>query len=297
MTSPCDPQALWLKAKSFINRALSASDDGAFDEAGVWAACALELLGKAALSKINPLLVADPSDDGKSLLIAAGASSDHGGFKTIPAKAVFSRCARAFPAFNEKEAGRIAGNRNDELHSGSAPFSDLHEESWWERFWAQASILIAAQGEAIESFVGNDRAPAVEALLAKNAENLQRRVEVTVQRAKQRFAQIVTPPTGGARHLLGLAIGSDYEFATEQECPACESPGELMGDFVGSSEIAYDSDDGSAVEFLVVYAEEFLCRYCGLHLEGPETLKAAALPESFEIEREPEPEWDDYGND
>ncbi len=104
MTAPYDYDGLWIKAKLFINRSFSASDAGNFDEAGLWASFALELLGKGALAKVNPLLIADPSDDGKSLLIAAGVSKDFKGFKSIQAKAVFSRCARAFPPFNADEA-------------------------------------------------------------------------------------------------------------------------------------------------------------------------------------------------
>ena len=88
-----------------------------------------------------------------------------------------------------------------------------------------------------------------------------------------------------------------YGYTREALCPACESPGELLGDYVMSSEITYDDEETYPVELLVVAAEEFVCPYCGLHLVGPEALVAAELADHFDVEREAEPDWDDYGND
>lgn len=298
MPAPYDYEALWLKAKVFINRSFDALDEGEFDVAALWAAFALELLGKAALAKVNPLLIADPSDDGKSLLIAAGVSRDVSGFKSIPAKGVFSRCARAFPPFNATEAARIAVNRNEELHSGSLPFSDLPEEAWWQRFWAQAVLLVHAQDETLESFVGPKRVPSIESQLAKNAENLTLRVQSLIQRAVQRY-ELLTSSQLTAKVAAELAattsIGLDH--MTIAECPACRERGFLYGDYVADSDVEYDYEEGVAWEHLSVYSEIFSCDHCGLLLEGQEFVRVAGLPEAFEIEREAEPVWDDYGND
>jgi hypothetical protein len=54
-TRSFDYDAIWLKAITFINRALDDTDD--FEERAFWAACSLELLGKAALTKVNPALI------------------------------------------------------------------------------------------------------------------------------------------------------------------------------------------------------------------------------------------------
>jgi hypothetical protein len=57
-------------AMAFINRALDVNDD--FEERAFWAACSLELLAKAALTRINPALVADIDREGMSLLLLLG---------------------------------------------------------------------------------------------------------------------------------------------------------------------------------------------------------------------------------
>lgn len=296
--TPCNHDGLWMKAKVHINRSFAARDGGEFEEAALWAACTLELLGKAALSKVSPLLVADPTDDGRSLLIAAGLSSDMSRFKSIPAKAVFSRCARAFKPFNEKEAGRIATQRNEELHSALTPFTGTDEEEWWDRFWSQAVILVEAQDGTLVDFVGSDRAAIVENHLARNSANTSRRVQAMIERAVKRYALAVA--SEDARRQIGALVERlkfDFRLSTVVDCPACEDSAYLFGDDVLQSEVQEDYEEGTAIELLDVSADFFECESCGLRFDGPEYVAEAGLPESFAAERDYEPVYDDYGND
>lgn len=300
LTLPYDHEGLWSKTVLFLNRSYSALDNDSFEEAALWASFALELLGKAALSKVSPLLIADPDDNGKSLLIAAGISQDVAGFKSVPAKAVFSRCARAFPPFNAREADRIAANRNDDVHSAALPFAALPPEIWWQRYWAQAVLLVSAQDRTLEQLVGAERVGGVEEHLAKNRANVAARVQALIARAHQRLALMrsaAISARAAAELAAAVATSTGMEYETFVECPACTERASLLGDYAQSGEIQYDEDDGSAWEELQVYAAAFACTNCGLTLEGPEFLAEAELPDSFEAEREYEPEWDDYGNE
>ena len=65
-------EALWSKAKVFLNRAMDPGAERSFDEQALWASAALELLGKAALARVSPLLIAEPTEDGTNILIATG---------------------------------------------------------------------------------------------------------------------------------------------------------------------------------------------------------------------------------
>jgi hypothetical protein len=118
-TRSFDYDAIWLKAITFINRALDDSDD--FEERAFWAACSLELLGKAALTKVNPALIADITADGNALLIATGIHDAASTFVSVQAKTVFKRCQSLAKEFDPGRALKIAANRNAYLHSG-APF-------------------------------------------------------------------------------------------------------------------------------------------------------------------------------
>lgn len=300
MTSnPLDHEVLWLKAKTFVNRSFSAVDSGAFDEAALWAACALELLGKAALSKVSPLLVADPSDEGKSLLVAAGLSADFAGYKSIQAKAVFSRCARAFPSFNATRANQIAVSRNEELHSGGLPFATVRQDVWWESFWALATVLVQSQDRTLDELVPPERLQVVEEHLARNAENTKLRVESLIQRATQRL-KLLDASVLSVRvqaELSARAVAIDLDFASPIDCPACGANGHIHGDFVGDSDVEVDYDEGVAIERATVWTDSFSCENCGLVLPDQDFVAAANLPATFSIEREYEPEYDDYGND
>ena len=96
MTAPFDYEGLWSKAKVFVNRAMDPGPLRSFDEQVFWASTALELLGKAALAKVSPLLIADPQEEGRNLLIAAGLVEGDARFKSVTAKTIFLRCERAF---------------------------------------------------------------------------------------------------------------------------------------------------------------------------------------------------------
>ena len=71
MSKPWDPDALFIKAKLFLNHAMD-DDSRQFDEQALWASLALELLAKAALAKVSPVLIAVPTEEGNSLLVASG---------------------------------------------------------------------------------------------------------------------------------------------------------------------------------------------------------------------------------
>ena len=297
MTTPYDHDALWIKAKLFLARSF---DAGAFDESALWASCALELLGKSALSKVSPLLVADPSDDGKSLLIAAGLSQDHAGFKSIQAKAVFSRCAKAFRPFDNGRADRIAVNRNEELHSGTLAFGAVQEDTWWQTYWALAAILVHAQDRSIEDLVGEDRVAEVEAMLARNRESVRLRVQALIERASQRL-QLLDAAALSVKVDLELRSHEgilDFDYRQPVSCPACgNEAASLYGDYVLSSEVQFDEDEGVPWEVRTVASDAFSCDRCGLVLPSPDFVTEAALPEAFDVDAEYEPEYDGYMNE
>lgn len=298
MPSPVDHDGLWMKAKVHLNRSFSATDAGDFDQAALWAASGLELLGKAALAKVNPLLVADPVDDGHSLLVAAELTADASRFKSIPAKALFSRCARAFPPFNAKEAGLIASQRNEELHSALSPFAGIDEDHWWQRYWAQAVLLIHAQDRDVEDLVGSARESTVERFLERNSENIGRRVQAILERARRRWEQAANSKDGqDAIRKLVAQWSPWWDMQAPGSCPVCGNSGLLASTYVTESEVITDWEEGTAFEAVVAASEGFECEHCALRLFGQEYLAAAGLPDSFNTEREYEPPWDDYGND
>lgn len=106
MSSSYDHEALWFKAKLFLNWAFEDGEHRTFDERALWASMALELLAKAALSKVSPLLIAVPTEEGANILIAAGLISGDARFESIRARTLFKRCARAYKPFSDTDGRR-----------------------------------------------------------------------------------------------------------------------------------------------------------------------------------------------
>ncbi len=295
MADPFDPDALLKKAKLFVNRSFEASGRSEFDAAALWASFALEILAKWALASVNPCLIADPSDDGKSLLTAAGLSKNVAQFRTIPAKAAYSRCARAFPPFSEREATRISGNRNDDVHSGALPFAALDEETWWQRFWSEAAVLLNAHGLSVHDLVGSKNADAAEEFVRQNTHTVSLLATSHIARAAEHYRTLPDASRGLPR--LEILNG---EYSNVATCPACGNAGFLEGDSVLTSEDFYpDSEEDyfTPVSVLQVATDNFHCPYCGLALYGADYVAAASLPESFESDVELGSGWEEYNNE
>ncbi|WP_316779942.1 hypothetical protein [Streptomyces sasae] len=315
MTSPFDHEALWIKAKLFLNRAM---DDGSrsFDEQALWAALALELLAKAALARVSPLLIAEPNEEGTNLLIASGLVKGEARFTSVRAKTLMARCHKAFKPFDQAEAEKIINGRNEYLHSSGAGFMAIPPHAWWPRYWAQAAILVTALDRDIDELVGSDREPTVTKHLEQNAKNLEQRTEALIERAKQRRQQWLDgtlPAKVAAEWKTGLYLSATMGHSVTVTCPACESDGLLEGDDVANVEInhppirgygldeEYDShylDDVSVT--LTIAADHFSCPGCQLVLNSYDLINQAGLDTEFDVEGDvdeyvgQEPE---YGND
>jgi hypothetical protein len=314
MTRPFDHEALWTKAKLFLNRAMD-DDSRSFDEQALWAALALELLAKAALARVSPLLIAEPNEEGTNLLIATGLVKGDARFTSVRAKTLMARCHKAFKPFDQLKAMKIIDGRNEYLHSSGAGFMAIPPQAWWPQYWAQAAILVTALDRDLDELVGSDREPVVIKHLEQNAKNIEQRTEALLERAKQRRRQWLDgslPAKVAAEWKTGQNLSAKMAHSTTADCPACESTGLLEGDEVVNEDIHYPSalsftdeeperdywGDGSVT--LTIEAAYFSCPGCQLVLNGYELLKQVELNIDFDVEGDvdqyigQEPE---YGND
>lgn len=304
---PFEYQALWNKALLFVNRALDPLLD--FDEQAMWAANALELLGKAALAKRHPSLISDPgAGGGKSILLTAGVGEDDwSDFVSIAAKTVYERCGVIAPGFNVTDALKIAGNRNAYVHAGGPLCSTLNPEAWWRRYWPIVGVILAAQDRALVDLVGTDNLTAVETSITNAIKHTESLVKVRIARAKD-IAARSDAGTLTATELAEITkrTSSVSMMYTEVErCPACNEFGELGSDYeltmVEHTDGGLDEDGDwfpgeTQYEVLV---ESFVCRKCGLVLQSPEEIVAAQVSETFEVTETDEDFYaePDYGND
>lgn len=310
MTSTYDHQALWLKAKLFLNRAMDDTLERSFDERAFWATQALELLGKAALAKVSPVLIAEPNAEGNHLLASVGLIESEGPFLTVQAKTVFIRCGRAFRPFDSHKAQRLARQRNEYVHAGGMG-AVIPSRLWWPEYWRLASILVSAQDRTIEDLVGPTRVDGVEEHLEKNKKYIEERVESLLNRARMRHqqkqsGQISTRILKTWKTFDQKRWGAEYSGPTV--CPACEGQAILEGEQVENIRVEDGSwlplDEytfefhGTAVGDVV--ADHLFCPSCQLELDSYELIEATKIDPWFEVEDEEfayKLEEQEYGND
>jgi hypothetical protein len=312
MTAAFDPQALMAKSKVFIERGLlarDAQDAGLFH---MWAALALELLGKSALAHIHPVLVADPSRF--PYLLAACGRLDTDDVKSIAAKTVYERIQHLSKQYDKRAADfcmLMANRRNEELHSGACTTQDLKLDSWLPEFWRIAQIMLQIRGETLRHWIGDVEAASADVLISDSSKTLEEAVLARIRRCRSEFERRY--PNGSVERARAsefaersfwpsslAPLQSEFDSHEKIECPACKCEGWLFGFQMEShhEEPQYDEDSGWVQYVGSTYSSEaFACPVCDLRLTGRTELDAASLPDEFETIEVAEPDYgDEYGN-
>lgn len=302
-----EAEALLTKSRFYITKALQRRASGDHEEYQLWSSLALELLGKAALSKVHPCLVVDPTH-APSLFVAAGiaATTD---VKTITAKTLFERLKQLSTRFDEAVrvfCVEVSQRRNAELHSGEVPFRTTKAEAWEGRFWRACVIILELVNLTLEEWIGDEEAADARRSLNLSEERIRLAVLVKMEEAKEYFGSLPQKERDSLRFESETKFAFHYtnlfHFMNEHEwpleCPVCRSRGFLAGDYI--SEEITDTDYAELWEMVrrEYLADEFHCPVCNLHFVGREELEVAGLDlgttetEERQIDYEP-----DYGND
>lgn len=315
MSSSANPaltaDAMYAKSKVYIKRGFRAQQAGDVEEYQLWASLALELLGKAALAKIHPALVADPTHV-NSLFAACGRQLSPD-IKTITGKTVFDRLGhidKAFDSRHQKFCEQIAIRRNAELHSGESPFSGMTAEVWEREFWGAVETILIMQSETLESWLGAAEAKAPAEIIKQAAEAMDWAVKHRIARRKEDFEKANQDPKK-RQDLIERAVGLSFlDFSKRfnisvdtwqrNECPACRASG-FVGGVLWSEEIVEEEvSEDRLIECVdeTYTVEEFFCPTCNLHLFGTKEIDSAGLEDEFVIRDEREREFEpDYGNE
>lgn len=300
--NPFDAEGLWLKSRLFINRALDPQQRD-FEERAFWACASLELLGKSAMARVSPLLVANPSDDGKSLLVASG-MQDTADATSVQAKAVWARCAAMFKPFNQSEAKKLSVGRNEYIHSATIGFDAIPEYAWWPSFWAQAVILLQHVERSVGDYVGSVQAIVVEGHLATQRNNLARQLEARLENARSTLAR----HTGGT---LTARMAAQWDaftvpvaiHSTLTTCPACGAESAILGgdEKNAATMETFEDDERGVIEAFVtleVNTDFLACSVCHLVITEYELLAEADVETAFDAEGDfDDLDYEDYNNE
>jgi hypothetical protein len=306
--------SLYNKSKLFIQRAIVYRHERDYDNFQLWAALSLELLGKAALAKIHPSLIADPNNI-DSMFAACGHPISTKA-KTIQARTVFERLkhvSKAFSSQAEKFCFEISERRNSELHSGELPFTGMVQDSWVISYWKVCKIILEAQSKDFNDWLGREEAKDVEDIISKRTTALKQTVLARINKCRKEInakfpnkeelkemrkkGAIFFPST--FMPLFGTSTG---DTLTGYFCPSCACLGALSGELWNEETI--QTEDNEFDQYLITVVLKtytslaFRCKVCGLKLDGLDEIKFAGIDEEFSEESEREPDYEpDYGND
>jgi hypothetical protein len=274
-----DSKAYWLKAKTYIDRANQHRHDS--PDFPLWSALALELLARAALTKIHPVLNADPRED-LNLLYACGYEITQQP-KSLPLHAVLLRLEKTVPGFGKVQrelCDYVALLRNDELHGTELPFAGLKESKWLPRYYEVCKVLCTFMEKSLPDLLGKEVAKSAEVLVKA----LDKELEAAVKSKVAAHKKVFTGKSAAEQKKLreqSEASAARYSMGTfsSHECPACGGKGMLGGVLIKELKPVYEGEMMSVDRELL--AVVFKCFSCGLDLNSPDEIAHTSIEPRF----------------
>jgi hypothetical protein len=278
-----DSDGLWLKAKMLIDKANE--HDHSSPEFAFWSALALECVARAALTKIHPVLNADPRDD-TNLLYGCGFPVTAQP-RSLPLHSVYIRLEKTVPKFGKTQrelCDFVSLLRNQHLHTSELPYNNLKISKWLPRYYEVLNILNESLGKTLEAFLGKE----VSAAAHKHIRALAEGVKKATKDKIAAHAKIYANKDAAEQKMLidASAIAAKTSFyppSTTAECPACKGNGILSGDLIKELEPVYSEETLLVDEIYLVNG--FKCFSCGLILSGLEEVAHAELEPQFKRTR------------
>src|SRR6266403_2117439 len=180
-------ESLYGKAKLYAQRAHDEPVESA--QFGFWMSLSLELLARAALAQIHPVLLADPKEP-DNIQYAFGIIPKNVP-KSIQAKALFARCSVFIAGFTDKMSGHcliMADRRNSELHSGAAAFEGIDNSKWLPSTYEVIDVLLTHLKRDFTDFLGDDHGPVAVEALRDRRETIKKEVQEKLAAARKFYA-------------------------------------------------------------------------------------------------------------
>jgi hypothetical protein len=302
-----DPEALLMKAQRYVEQ----MEDRASDEwqHALWSSFSLELLARAALAKVNPVLLADTKNDSKkawsNICCALGFSPLDAKYEphSIGTTEVLNRLGDLLPEFKElvKWCVGHTGRRNTELHSGQVPFDGVNASTWHPDFYRSCKVLLASLDLQLGDFLDAATAATAEEVIAAAADQKAKAVLGEIHAAKRGWKS----KSKGEQKLAKATalVWANKHDGHRAECPACGSTALVVGDPVSAALRKLKEDEIFEVQEYL--PNRFECIACGLRISGLSRLTAAGLSDRYKKTRvydaaelyAPEDEYQGYEDD
>jgi hypothetical protein len=269
--------ALLAKAQVYASKMdTTMADDWEF---GFWSALSLELLARAALADVSPVLLAHPKS-WQNLLHSIGKLPTARKFSpaSIETREVLARLSELLPDFTQEVAGfcsKHVERRNAELHSGEMVFVELGTSEWLPRYYQACRILLGSMSRDLADFVADaERAQEMIESLEDAAskavdQDIKAHTRVWLSKSEEERREAIIQATAWATRHSGHRI----------KCPSCDSPALLQGS--PSGPVSTTVNDDVVIQRQFVLPSSFECVACRLKVSGYSKLSACGLGDAF----------------
>lgn len=283
-------EALYGKARVYMRRAQGEPVASALF--GFWTSLALELLCRAALAHIHPVLLADPTAEG-NIQYAFGINPK-GNPRSVHAKTVFARCSVFIEGFTDAMSGHcliMADRRNAELHTGAAAFEGTDNSSWLPPTYEVIEVLLAHVGKGLDDFLG-DHAKTAQSMLEDRRGTRKKEVNDRIAAARKAFAAMPAEEREKrVEHAAARIAAWQKENALRRQCacPACGSVAAMSGETLGRGPVRLNEEESTICREVRVLPNRFACVACQLTLTGFQELNEAGLGAIYTVIEEEDP--------
>lgn len=275
------PEALLNKALRYAEH-MHEKEPNSWDQL-LWSSLSLELLLRASLSNVSPVLIAETSNrDWSHLYVALGFNPLEEKYspRTIATNEVISRLSKIFPEFNKEVESFCTvhtGRRNAELHSGENPFEGIAESTWLPRFYKAAEILLSTMGLEMDEFFDEEIVRTANKLIEAAADEKAQMAKGVVAAHKKVWENKSQDEQDAARE--AAKVWAMKHDGHRTSCPACNSTGLLVGEAVSAPQRKLEEDEiQESHENLPTHFE---CVACGLKITGLSKLSAVGLGDRY----------------
>jgi hypothetical protein len=270
-------EGLWKKAKLFMDQA--SEYEHASSEFAFFAALALECLGRSALTKVHPVLNADPREDANVLYACGYAFAKP---RSLPAHSVYIRLEKIVDPFQKQHRELcefLALQRNAHVHTADLPYENLGTEKWLARFYETVAIMHDFIGKPLDHFLGKQGAGMASELIKTLNEGVLSAVKAKIAAHQKVFEA----KSADEKKKLLDATSSIFAMPSYNQhsckCPACGGQGTITG--VRFKELPEQYSDGELYNEVEYLGTSFQCRACELSLNSIEEIAHAGLPTHF----------------
>jgi hypothetical protein len=250
---------------------------------GLWASLTLEVLGRAALANVSPVLLAEASKDSwDNLYYALGRVPNTSKFipRSIDVSGVFARLREILPTFENRLAGLAAtllARRNEDLHSGGTPFDEVSPGSWLPLFYEACDVLMNSIGLKLNDLIGVSDAKTAAAMISAAKDESAKAVGKSISAHKT----VWDAKAEAERKKLAQqsTVWATKQVGHRVKCPACASDALVHGAPVAPP--TQSLEDDLIIERQQMLPSRFECVACGLKVSGLPQLHACGLGDPY----------------